>query len=105
MVEEEKRDDAVKALVYEATARLRDPIYGSAGIIFHMQNMVNDLTSQLQSTTAQVLELQEQKDQLLGILMNVHYLEFDTLPTLHHVDPLFDGCNSSMYDPVSSSFN
>ncbi|PON42361.1 Zn(2)-C6 fungal-type DNA-binding domain containing protein [Parasponia andersonii] len=105
MVEEEKRDDTVQAIVYEAKARLRDPIYGSAGTIFHLQRMVNELRSQLESTTAQVMELQEQRDRLLGILMNVHYLEFDTLPTMQHVDPLFYGSNSIHdIDPPVSFF-
>ena len=108
MVEETKRDDAVKAIVYEATCRVRDPVYGSAGIIFHLQKMVNELKSQLETTTTQALELQEQRDQLLGILMNFHYLyEFDTVPTMEHNmdDPVFDGCNST-HVPVSfPSFN
>ncbi|PON97275.1 Zn(2)-C6 fungal-type DNA-binding domain containing protein [Trema orientale] len=105
MVEEEKRDDTVQAIVYEAKARLRDPIYGSAGTIFHLQRMVNELRSQLESTTAQVMELQEHRDRLLGILMNVHYLEFDTLPTMQHVDPLFYGSNSIHdIDPPVSFF-
>ena len=72
MVEESRREDAVKAIIYEATTRLRDPVYGSAGAIFHLQKMIQDLNTQLDSIRTQTLVLQEQRDQLLGILKNVH---------------------------------
>ncbi|KAL4323611.1 hypothetical protein GQ457_11G001700 [Hibiscus cannabinus] len=88
MVEERNREDAAKALVYEAKARLRDPVYGSAGTIFQLQKMVHELKVQLESMNAQVLELQQQKDQLLGTLLNVDHLD------LH---PLIDhGCSFSL---------
>lgn len=91
MVEETRREDAVKALVYEARARLRDPVYGSTGAIFHLQKMIEELRSQLESIRSQVLELQQHRDQLLGILMNnVHCLEDDLFSTMHH-DPMFGG--------------
>ena len=93
MVEEAKRGDAVKAMVYEATARLRDPVYGTAGIIFHLQKMVDELKSQLEATSAQVLELKARRDQLQRNLMNVHSL--DIVPAVH-VDPLFDACCSTL---------
>lgn len=88
MVEETKREDAVKALVYEATARVRDPVYGSTGAIFHLQKMVEELGSQLESIRGQVLELKAHRDQLLGILMNVGCL--DILSTMHDDHPIFD---------------
>ncbi|WKA05771.1 hypothetical protein VitviT2T_023716 [Vitis vinifera] len=75
MVEESRREDAVKAIIYEATARLRDPVYGSAGAIFHLQKMIQDLKTQLDSIRTQTLVLQEQRDQLLGILKNVHHMD------------------------------
>lgn len=100
MVEEEKREDAVKAIAYEAMARVRDPVYGSAGIIFHLQEMVHELRSQLETTMAQVSELRAQRDQLQGIVVNAH------------VDPLFDAYNRTSqddhqtiaYDPMMISF-
>ncbi|XP_008233120.1 PREDICTED: LOB domain-containing protein 1-like [Prunus mume] len=91
MVEETRREDAVKALVFEARARLRDPVYGSTGAIFHLQKMIEELRSQLESIRSQVLELQQHRDQLLGILMNnVHCLEDDLFSTMQH-DPMFGG--------------
>ncbi|XP_062091369.1 LOB domain-containing protein 11-like [Humulus lupulus] len=103
MVEETKRDDTVKSIVYEATARMRDPVYGCAGTIFHLQKMVSELRSQLETTTAQVMDLQEERDKLLGLLMNnaQYYVDFDpsTTTTTQWLDPVFDGCTtSSIYD-------
>ncbi|XP_043717210.1 LOB domain-containing protein 1-like [Telopea speciosissima] len=71
MVEESKREDCVKSIVYEASARLRDPIYGSTGAIFQLQKNLKDLELQLESTRAQIYESQERKDQLLRILMDI----------------------------------
>ena len=61
MVEETRREDAVKALVYEARARLKDPVYGSTGAIFHLQKMVQELKVQLESIRARVRESQTQR--------------------------------------------
>ncbi|GAV88029.1 DUF260 domain-containing protein [Cephalotus follicularis] len=103
MVEETKREDTVKAIVYEATARLRDPVYGSTRSIFHLQNMIEDLKGQLESTRARILELQEQTDQLLAILMNVHHPHL--LSPINQ--PMFDDSIFSLegddmvYDPVT----
>ncbi|KAJ6319427.1 hypothetical protein OIU77_011090 [Salix suchowensis] len=104
MVEESKKEDAVKAIIYEATSRLRDPVYGSAGTIFHLQKMVEELKIQVESMRAQVVQLQEQKNQLLGILMNVRHL--DSTSSIH--DRKFDGGDLMLdedplmaYDPVT----
>lgn len=90
MVEETRREDAVKAIVYEATARLRDPVYGSVGPIFHLQKMVEELKVQLESTRAQVLKSQEQRDQLL------HHLHL--LSPVNYDPVLFDGDGFALGD-------
>uniref|UniRef100_A0A2N9ILL6 LOB domain-containing protein n=1 Tax=Fagus sylvatica TaxID=28930 RepID=A0A2N9ILL6_FAGSY len=103
MVEETRREDAVKALVYEARARLKDPVYGSTGAIFHLQKMVQELKVQLESIRARVRESQTQRDELLGILRNVNHL--DLVPPIN--DTVFDGDSFMLendvlmaYDPV-----
>ncbi|KAK9145652.1 hypothetical protein Sjap_005555 [Stephania japonica] len=74
-VEESKREDAVKSMVYEARARLQDPIYGSAGAIFHLQRHVQDLLLQLQLTKATIMDFEDQRDQLLSTLMGPQHLD------------------------------
>ncbi|KAG6667107.1 hypothetical protein I3843_01G073300 [Carya illinoinensis] len=105
MVDEACRDDAVKAIVYEATARLRDPVYGSVGPIFHLQKMVEELKAQLESIKAQILESQQQRDQMLGILMNVHHTDLLSSidnPVFDHLDGFAFANDTNMqgFDPV-----
>ncbi|XP_031254012.1 LOB domain-containing protein 1-like [Pistacia vera] len=105
MAEETKREDAVKAIVYEATARLRDPVYGSAGTTFHLHKMVQDLKFELESIQSRVMALQEQRNQLLGIVMNAHHQD----PVYPINDSMFDCGDFSLddgslaYDPVNFS--
>ncbi|XP_039021398.1 LOB domain-containing protein 1-like [Hibiscus syriacus] len=95
MVEERNREDAAKALVYEAKARMRDPVYGSTGTIFQLQKMVQQLKVQLESTNARVLELQQQKDQLLSI-----FLDVDLHSLVDYGGSFSLDCEDSMaYDP------
>lgn len=104
MVDETRREDAVKAIVYEATARLRDPVYGSAGAIFHLQKMVQELKVQLESISARVLESQAQRDELLGLLRNVNHLDRLVHPTNAPVVDagsfMLDDAVLMAYDPV-----
>ncbi|XP_010238823.1 LOB domain-containing protein 4 [Brachypodium distachyon] len=50
-----QRADAVSSLVYEATARARDPVYGCAGAISYLQHQVAQLQVQLAVAQAQIL--------------------------------------------------
>ncbi|XP_023531527.1 LOB domain-containing protein 4-like [Cucurbita pepo subsp. pepo] len=52
---EQHRSDAVSSLVYEANARIRDPIYGCVGTISCLQRQVDALQQQLAMTQAQLL--------------------------------------------------
>ncbi|KAL8137380.1 hypothetical protein V2J09_003381 [Rumex salicifolius] len=54
----EQRGDAVSSLVYEATARLRDPVYGCVGAISYLQNQVSQLQMQLAVAQAEILCIQ-----------------------------------------------
>nr|KYP71955.1 LOB domain-containing protein 11 [Cajanus cajan] len=96
MVEERKREDAVKAMVYEATARLRDPVYGSAGSIYQLQKMIQELKAQLESMKTQVSELRQQKELLLSIHNNNVHSHNDPLFTDN--DPIFDGYFDQLMD-------
>ncbi|KAF2290273.1 hypothetical protein P3X46_028061 [Hevea brasiliensis] len=56
-----QRADAVRSLVYEASARVRDPVYGCVGAIYYLQNQVSDLEMQLAEAQAEILCIQMQQ--------------------------------------------
>ncbi|ONK61822.1 uncharacterized protein A4U43_C08F33950 [Asparagus officinalis] len=58
-----QRSDAVSSLVYEANARMRDPVYGCVGAITFLQNQVSQLQMQLAIAQAEILCIQMQQDQ------------------------------------------
>ncbi|KAG0473567.1 hypothetical protein HPP92_015424 [Vanilla planifolia] len=55
------RADAVSSLVYEANARIRDPVYGCIGAIFYLQNQVKQLKLQLAVAHSEISCLQMQQ--------------------------------------------
>uniref|UniRef100_A0A162A428 LOB domain-containing protein n=1 Tax=Daucus carota subsp. sativus TaxID=79200 RepID=A0A162A428_DAUCS len=59
----EQRGDAVSSLVFEANARLRDPVYGCVGAISYLQTQVSQLQMQLAVAEAEILCLQMQQQQ------------------------------------------
>ncbi|TMX03153.1 hypothetical protein EJD97_018060 [Solanum chilense] len=56
----DNREDAVISMVYEATARLRDPVYGSVGIISSLQKHIFHLQSELNEASAEAMSLRTQ---------------------------------------------
>lgn len=57
-----QRADAVSSLVYEANARVRNPVYGCVGAISYLQNQVSELQMQLAMAQAEILCIQMQSD-------------------------------------------
>ncbi|KAK3407820.1 LOB domain-containing protein 12 [Eucalyptus grandis] len=57
-----QRADAVSSLVYEASARVRDPVYGCVGAISYLQNQVSQLQTQLAVAQAEIMCFQMQQD-------------------------------------------
>nr|GEU44404.1 LOB domain-containing protein 12 [Tanacetum cinerariifolium] len=57
-----QRGDAVSSLVYEANARMRDPVYGCVGAISYLQNQVSHLQMQLAVAQAEILCIQMQQE-------------------------------------------
>ncbi|KAJ8537247.1 hypothetical protein K7X08_035648 [Anisodus acutangulus] len=55
-----QRGDAVSSLVYEANARMRDPVYGCVGAISYLQNQVSQLQLQLALAQAEIFCIQKQ---------------------------------------------
>lgn len=56
----EQRTDAVSSLVYEAHARVKDPVYGCVGAISYLQNQVSELQMQLAVAQAEIVCIQMQ---------------------------------------------
>ncbi|KAL6011091.1 hypothetical protein ACLOJK_001535 [Asimina triloba] len=65
---EYQRADAVSSMVYEANARIRDPVYGCAGAICHLQKQVGELQTHLARAQAELLNLQTQQANLMAFL-------------------------------------
>ena len=54
---EHQRSDAVSSMVYEANARVRDPVYGCVGAISSLQQQIDVLQSQLAIAQAEVVHM------------------------------------------------
>lgn len=65
----QQRADAVSSLVYEANARVRDPVYGCVGAISFLQNQVSQLQMQLAVAQAEILCIQMQQEPSLPTQM------------------------------------
>ncbi|XP_008808032.1 LOB domain-containing protein 12-like [Phoenix dactylifera] len=57
-----QRADAVRSLVYEADARMRDPVYGCVGAISYLQDKVSQLQMQLAAAQAEILCIPMQQE-------------------------------------------
>ncbi|KAE8735559.1 LOB domain-containing protein 11 [Hibiscus syriacus] len=65
---ESQRADAVSSMVYEANARIRDPVYGCTGTICQLQKQINELQAQLAKAQAEVTNMQLQQANLAAML-------------------------------------
>ncbi|GLT81105.1 hypothetical protein SLA2020_525090 [Shorea laevis] len=54
---EHQRSDAVSSMVYEANARVRDPVYGCVGAISLLQQQIDSLQTQLAMAQAEALHI------------------------------------------------
>ncbi|KAL5731538.1 LOB domain-containing protein 4 [Ranunculus cassubicifolius] len=54
---EHLRSDAVSSMVYEANARVRDPVYGCVGAISSLQQQIDALQTQLAIAQAEVVHM------------------------------------------------
>ncbi|KAG6768250.1 LOB domain-containing protein 4-like [Populus alba x Populus x berolinensis] len=54
---EHQRSDAVSSMVYEANARVRDPVYGCVGAISSLQRQIDSLQTQLALAQAEVVHM------------------------------------------------
>ncbi|XP_062154687.1 LOB domain-containing protein 12-like [Alnus glutinosa] len=79
-----QRADAVSSLVYEANARVRDPVYGCVGAISYLQNQVSQLQMQLAVAQAEILCIQMQQEPAMPTTQmdpdDKSYFHHDSLP-------------------------
>ncbi|GFP98777.1 LOB domain-containing protein 4 [Phtheirospermum japonicum] len=54
---EHQRGDAVSSMVYEANARVRDPVYGCVGAISSLQHQIDTLQTQLALAQAEIVQI------------------------------------------------
>ncbi|CAL5322379.1 unnamed protein product [Camellia sinensis] len=96
---ESQRADAVSSMVYEANARIRDPVYGCAGAIFQLQKQVSELQAELAKTQAEVVNMQCQQANLVALLcMEMSQSEE---PIFQHEQALYDDNASLSLDDGS----
>lgn len=55
-------------MVYEAHARLRDPVYGCAGAICQLQKQIGELKAELAKTQAEAVNIQCQNSNLISLI-------------------------------------
>lgn len=58
---EYQRGDAVSSMVYEANARMKDPIYGCVGTISSLQHQIDLLQTQLAIAQAELVHIKMQQ--------------------------------------------
>ncbi|XAR48959.1 hypothetical protein NMG60_11031956 [Bertholletia excelsa] len=85
---EYQRADAASSMVYEANARLRDPVYGSVGAICELQKRVSELQAELAKTRAELVNMQSQQASLMTLIC---------MKTSSHQEPIFQ--NQEEEDP------
>ncbi|KAM3374135.1 LOB domain-containing protein 1 [Capsicum galapagoense] len=98
---EYQRADAVSSMVYEANARMRDPVYGSAGAICQLQKQVNELQAQLAKTQAELVTMQCQHANLMAYV----YVEMGQSPPTSPQQSLDKFTNSTTHSTFHNSIN
>ncbi|OWM84163.1 LOB domain-containing protein 1-like [Punica granatum] len=82
---ESQRADAVASMVYEASARIRDPVYGCAGAICQLQKQVSELQAQLAKAQAEIVNMQCQQANLVAMLCMEMAAQTSHPPMLQHL--------------------
>ncbi|XP_058106970.1 LOB domain-containing protein 4-like [Magnolia sinica] len=66
-----QRSDAVSSMVYEANARVRDPVYGCVGAISSLQQQIDVLQTQLALAQAEVVHMRMRQSATLSNLTEI----------------------------------
>ncbi|XP_052186929.1 LOB domain-containing protein 1-like [Diospyros lotus] len=101
---ESKRADAVSSMVYEANARIRDPVYGSAGAICHLQQQVSELQAELARAQAELANMQCQHANLLAFICSGNSPASDDQEQTYYEQPVGSGCDVAGFSFDDTSF-
>ncbi|CAK9165595.1 unnamed protein product [Ilex paraguariensis] len=86
---ESQKADAVSSMIYEANARIKDPVYGCAGAICQLLKRVNELQAELAKAQAELVNMQCQQSNLLALLgMEMSQPQENILQTPHQSSKL-----------------
>ncbi|CAL0304100.1 unnamed protein product [Lupinus luteus] len=99
-LQESERADAVSSMVYEASARIRDPIYGCAGTICHLQNQVNELEAQLAKAQAEIVNMQVQQTNLMSLICTEAAQSPQELSPQQSVDNFSEDNTMLLWEPL-----
>ncbi|KAI4304672.1 hypothetical protein MLD38_040148 [Melastoma candidum] len=107
---EGKRADAVSSMVYEAGMRIRDPVYGCAGVASQLLSQITLLQVELANARAKLAKLCLENSNLVAFLCDQIP---QTLRDCHYVDDLIDqACSfpeyaiaSDVYDSSGSTWD
>ena len=92
-------------MVYEASARIRDPVYGCAGAICQLQKQVSELQTQLAKAQAELVNMQCQQANLVALIcmeMAQTQQGYNNSPPPHHQQSL-DGSVNNITSPLMTS--
>lgn len=81
---EHQRSDAVSSMVYEANARVRDPVYGCVGAISSLQQQIDSLQAQLAVAQAEVVHMRMRQVSPSSSSHNLPENSMDHMVDHHH---------------------
>ncbi|PIN16131.1 hypothetical protein CDL12_11219 [Handroanthus impetiginosus] len=101
---EAQRADAVSSMVYEANARLRDPVYGCAGAICQLQKQVIELQEQLAKAQAEIINIQCQNANLMALICTMEFSQSSQTTAPNNLRSLSNFASSPRSDLSDTGF-
>ncbi|XP_058735823.1 LOB domain-containing protein 25-like [Vicia villosa] len=71
-----QREQAVDSLVYEAEARMRDPVYGCVSFMWNLQQRLNEIQERLRNVKNELAKYFDH-DTVEFVIKNPHYFGFE----------------------------
>lgn len=97
----QRRSDAVSSMVYEANARVRDPVYGCVGAISSLQQQIDVLQKQLALAQAEMVHMRMRH---AANLAQLGHSPIDSTTTAATTGSGSSSSTVAMMDPSSPTF-